>query len=139
MRTTLCCFRFSFLLFLYLTLVTVVMSQESVPLGGIQRIDLDSADDFTYNTVNSTAQFAVEQINAKLSNGTLEFENASPSVPLELTDIIEASQQVVSGVLYYITFGAIDSNETEYTFSTTVWEQAWRPDPREMTSVQLLE
>ncbi|QCE01556.1 cysteine proteinase inhibitor-like [Vigna unguiculata] len=62
--------------------------------------------------IQSLARFAVDDYN-KNQNAVLEFVR-----------VISAKQQVVAGILYYITLEAKDG-ETEKVYETKVLEKAW--------------
>ncbi|XP_014505410.1 cysteine proteinase inhibitor-like [Vigna radiata var. radiata] len=62
--------------------------------------------------IQSLARFAVDDYNKK-QNAVLEFVR-----------VISAKQQVVAGILYYITLEANDG-ETKKVYETKVLEKAW--------------
>ncbi|KAL8210235.1 hypothetical protein R6Q57_006967 [Mikania cordata] len=74
-------------------------------VGGITGVD---------NTpeIESFAKFAVEEHNKK--------ENAK----LEYVKVIETKQQVVQGVMYYITLEANDGGDKK-TYEAKVWVKPW--------------
>ncbi|KAL2316907.1 hypothetical protein Fmac_030783 [Flemingia macrophylla] len=62
--------------------------------------------------IEELARFAVDEHNKK-ENGALEF-----------VKVISAKQQVVEGMMYYITFEAKDG-ETLKVYETKVWVREW--------------
>ncbi|KAD6453325.1 hypothetical protein R6Q59_015167 [Mikania micrantha] len=74
-------------------------------VGGITSVDYTPE-------IESFAKFAVEEHNKK--------ENAK----LEYVKVIETKQQVVQGVMYYITLEANDGGDKK-TYEAKVWVKPW--------------
>ncbi|WVY91045.1 hypothetical protein V8G54_036559 [Vigna mungo] len=82
------------------------MATAKVTVGGISDVPANSVE------IEDLARFAVDDYNNK-QNALLEF-----------VTVISAKQQVVSGVLYYITLEAKDG-ETKNVYETKVWVREW--------------
>ena len=96
------------------------MATATVTLGGIT--DVPGAANSV--EIANLARFAVDDHNKK-QNGVLEFVR-----------VISAKQQVVSGILYYITLEAKDG-ETKKVYKTKVWVREWL-NPKEVQEFNLV-
>ncbi|QCE04283.1 cathepsin F [Vigna unguiculata] len=96
------------------------MATATVTVGGITDVP-GSANSVE---IANLARFAVDDHNKK-QNGVLEFVR-----------VISAKQQVVSGILYYITLEAKDG-ETKKVYKTKVWVREWL-NPKEVQEFNLV-
>ncbi|KAG5238136.1 hypothetical protein OIU77_028175 [Salix suchowensis] len=76
--------------------------------GGIKELE-GSANSLE---IDSLARFAVDDYNKK-QNSLLEFKR-----------VVNTKQQVVSGMMYYITFEVIDGGHRK-VYEAKVWEKPW--------------
>ncbi|XP_020205468.1 cystatin [Cajanus cajan] len=90
-------------------------------MGGISQVEGSQNSD----TINSLARFAVDEHNKK--------ENAV----LEFVKVVNAKQQVVSGMVYYITLEAKDG-EKKNVYETKVWVKPWL-DYKEILEFKLID
>ena len=102
----------------------VVCTKEPMPmLGGYANVSVADSD------VIKAAEFA---INAQ-SETVQQRGDRQPS-KLQLLKILRAEQQVVAGFNYRLTLSVVDDGNHQRTAEAIVWEQAWRPNPYELTS-----
>ncbi|XP_060172518.1 cysteine proteinase inhibitor-like [Lycium barbarum] len=78
-------------------------------LGGITDVPAGSENSVKYQDL---ARFAVQDFNQK-QNALLEF-----------VKVLSVKQQVVSGMMYYITLEAIDGGKKK-TYETKIWVKEW--------------
>jgi cystatin-C len=85
-------------------------------VGGYAKASVTDKD------VVAAAEFAIKA----------QSEESQPS-KLELLKILRAEQQVVAGVNYRLTL-KVKHGGSERTAEATVWWQAWRPNPYQLSS-----
>lgn len=102
----------------------VVCTKEPMPMvGGYANVPV------TDNEVMKAAEFA---INAQ-SETIQQLGDQHPN-KRQLLKILRAEQQVVAGTNYRLTLSVMDDGNLQRTAEAIVWEQAWRPNPYELTS-----
>ncbi len=83
----------------------------------------------TDNDVMKAAEFAINAQSEKIQ----QRGDQQPS-KLQLLKILRAEQQVVAGTNYRLTLSVKENGSLQRTAEAIVWEQAWRPNPYELTS-----
>eukprot|EP01025_Chloroclados_australasicus_P015976 TRINITY_DN177_c0_g1_i2.p3 TRINITY_DN177_c0_g1~~TRINITY_DN177_c0_g1_i2.p3 ORF type:complete len:133 (+),score=20.84 TRINITY_DN177_c0_g1_i2:194-592(+) len=128
-----------FMLFVLLVVgVYGIQDIGGLQLGGIEMINLDEVDTFTAETVNSTAKFAVDEINRKVEEGTLVF-TPMPAIPLEFVEVVSVQSQVTTGTLYYLVIQTLDANNEEAEYSVRVQVMPWLADSMQLVGAELVE
>eukprot|EP01025_Chloroclados_australasicus_P009143 TRINITY_DN1351_c0_g1_i1.p2 TRINITY_DN1351_c0_g1~~TRINITY_DN1351_c0_g1_i1.p2 ORF type:complete len:126 (-),score=23.02 TRINITY_DN1351_c0_g1_i1:254-631(-) len=116
-------------------LMIFVSTTSGMLTGGRELIDLDMADDTTMSSINETALFAVDEINALTEEDMQEF-SISPVVPLTLIEVESAEQQVVQGILYHLLIETEDANGDEDFYYVQVQSTPWLDDALTLVSVE---
>ncbi|XP_060172526.1 multicystatin-like [Lycium barbarum] len=86
-----------------------LVGDDTIKIGGITDVPAGSENSVKYQDL---ARFAVQDFNQK-QNARLEF-----------VKVLSVKQQVVSGMMYYITLEAIDGGKKK-TYETMIWVKEW--------------
>jgi hypothetical protein len=110
-----------------LTLFVLALPANMTLLGAAKHAEVDEY------AVNA-AHFAVTQLNAK---------NDVQDTPLTYEKIISLQKQVVAGIKYIITVGAVTSSGEKVNYTVEVWEKPSNPAsnelPMQLTSYKLAD
>eukprot|EP01023_Acetabularia_acetabulum_P011936 TRINITY_DN15564_c0_g1_i4.p1 TRINITY_DN15564_c0_g1~~TRINITY_DN15564_c0_g1_i4.p1 ORF type:complete len:139 (+),score=18.13 TRINITY_DN15564_c0_g1_i4:129-545(+) len=105
--------------------------------GGWQEIDLDTATEEELQDINSTALFALEEINAQIFSAELSHD-PMPIGELSLSEIIEAQVQVVAGLLYNISINTTDDMSIDFQYNFIVYRAPWKTPPITLEDVNFI-